>query len=408
LPAVLALAGAAMLASAGCGQAFTGQRDLTVMLREYTGPDSAASAEQVKKQVAEAGLPDVFVVQGADVATVCAGHFTRLDEPKALEMMGKVRAITDVNGTHPFFHVKMIPTPEPTPPNPWPLTEAKGYFSLHVASWGTSGRMVKAQTYATQLRQQGYDAYVYHGPRLSMVTIGAFGMDVFEDPAQYGMPNTKPKIVNPVALELIRRFPRMRIEGEEATGPNGIPSVLVEIPGHRPPLVTARPESTVLYRVSLSMIDTHTGLADGRLTANGVAMYKDDIPTLIPALLKQVFAGMPVGREVRVGVAGVQPMDATASQEKVETIALQALVATLKEVGSGAAQESANATALHALVESARKAGLKITFVSPEETRQLLQAGGRTIEDVLLDPSTARGVKGLDFVCTGKVTSFER
>ena len=72
--------------------------------------------------------------------------------------------------------------PEPMPENPWPLEKANGYYTLQVAAWEDPGRSAKAQAYAAELRAQGYEAYAYHGLRLSIVTIGAFGPKIFDHP----------------------------------------------------------------------------------------------------------------------------------------------------------------------------------------------------------------------------------
>ncbi|MCX5677235.1 MAG: hypothetical protein NTX87_19795, partial [Planctomycetota bacterium] len=213
--AVLALTGLAFVAvSVGCQMSSLQQEaqyQLTILLQEYKGQSPAAEARRVGKELTDKGLPDVFVVEGADKASLCVGHYQTMGDKAAKEMLKTVRTIRDTTGQYPFAGVTLVPMPEPTPPNPWPLEKANGVFTLHIASWEAPGRMPKATAYASQLRTQGYEAYVYHGPRLSMVTLGAFGPEIFDNPALVGKAGAKPKIISPKLLSLIDKFPRMRL-----------------------------------------------------------------------------------------------------------------------------------------------------------------------------------------------------
>jgi hypothetical protein len=380
LGVVLALVALATAAGAGC--AGEGQRNLTIQLVEYRGEDAPLAAENLRTQLLRQGMADIFIVQDDEVTTVYVGHYSSIGDSRAQDMLQTVRQIRDTDGRKPFEYTKVVPLPEIAPDNPWPLERTRGYFTLLVAIWEKPGRMAKAQTYGAALRQQGYEAYVYQGPRASMVTLGSFGMSVFEDPTMYGQPNIKPKIASPVALELIQRFPRIRIEGTETAAKDRKPTALIEIPGRRPPTF-ARNDTKYLYRVTLAMTDTTTGLADGRLSAQGGAESKDDLAVLTPLLLRQTLGGLPAGRVVRVGLVGVQPLD------------------------SGAAAEKADAAVLAALTQAL--AGARgVTVLPAEETQRLLQASGRTFDDILLDPHSAKDVKGIDFLCTGAVQSFGR
>ena len=52
------------------------ERQLTVLLVEYKGPEAKASAARIAKELRDQGLPDVFTVEGAGLSSVCAGHYT--------------------------------------------------------------------------------------------------------------------------------------------------------------------------------------------------------------------------------------------------------------------------------------------------------------------------------------------
>jgi len=177
----LTLAALAVL-TAGCRPSGE-QHKLTILLVEYQGPEAAASAQRILKELSSQGLPDVFTVEGAEYASVCVGRYNSWKDPDADRMLKRVRVIPDSRGQYPFMGVMLVPVPEPLPENPWPIEKADGFYTLIVASWEAPGRMDSAQRYAGSLRSRGYEAYVYHGPRLSTVSIGAFGSEVFDDPS---------------------------------------------------------------------------------------------------------------------------------------------------------------------------------------------------------------------------------
>jgi len=355
------------------------QRKLTVLLVEYKGPRADVSAQRLVKELTAQGLPDVFTVNGHEYASVCVGRYDSWKDDDADQMLKRVRVIRDPQGQYPFAGVLLMPVPEPLPKNPWPLEEADGLFTLHVGSWEAPGRTAAAQRYAANLRSRGYEAYAYHGPRFSMVTLGAFGMGIFDDPGKVGKPNVKPKIVDPKVLALIKTFPRMRLEGQETPPEAHIPTHLVKVPGKEPagPAI-ARPKS--LYRVTISFVDTTTGLAEGRMRASGVAQSKRQLPTLIGALVKQLMTGLTGDRLPRVGVVGILAGDQATAGERLDTMALEALNAALRVAGAR-----------------------KVRLFSQEGTRQMLDAAGLAPDAVLRDPRPVKGFEALDLIVVGSI-----
>ena len=111
------------------------QRKLTILLAEYRGESPLAEAQRVGKELSDKGLPDIFIVEGDRVASLCVGHYDSWKDKDADEMLKAVRRIRDSAGQYPFFGVMLVPIPESTPQNPWPLENAKGAFTFHAASW---------------------------------------------------------------------------------------------------------------------------------------------------------------------------------------------------------------------------------------------------------------------------------
>jgi hypothetical protein len=389
----LALAALALVAaSAGCQMAALQQqtqpqRQLTVLLAEYHGPSATEEALRVGKELAGKGIRDVFIVEGAGMASLCVGRYNSWQDKNADETLKILRRVSDSDGQYPFAGVLLVPIPEATPQNPWPLENAKGVFTLHIASWEAPGRMQKSQGYAAELRTQGYEAYVYHGPRLSMVTLGAYGPEIFDNPALVGQPGAKPKITSPKLMDLIQKFPRMRLEGEVVPPEAHVPTQLVKVPGREAPSSATAALPKVLYRVSLALVDTKTGQAEGRYQAGGVAQSstREEISRLVAALVKQLAGAIPPGRPVRVGIAGVMAADANAARDRADVTALEALVAAVGRLPQD-----------------------KAVVFGLEATRQYLDAAGLAPATVMADPRPLKGVQAFDYVITGSVTSFSR
>jgi len=375
----LGLAGAALALASAVGGCEPTQRDLTILLLEYKGPEARASADRLTGELADQKLPDVFVVEGPDYAAVCVGRYRTWKDAQAREMLGRVRRIRDARGQYPFQGVMLVPVPEPAPKTSWTLEEAPGVYSLYVAGWESPGRKEKAQAYTEKLRREGWEAYVYHGPRLSMVTIGAFGPDLFDDASKIGRPGAKPTIVHPKALQILRAFLYLRIEDQRTP----VPSTAIRIPGREATVSTRPPLPKVLYRVTLSLVSTETGAATGRGRASGVAQDISQIPALVEALVKQLVASLGPAKRVRIGQVGLS----AASPEATE-------------LGADRATADALAAALQRAALDRR-----LLILSPEATRQVLDAAGLAEEMVRKSPRLARGLQDLDFVLVGSVTA---
>jgi hypothetical protein len=368
-------------ALAGCqrGAARTEAPTLTIVLLEYKGPQAVDSGRRLAAELAGQGLEDVFIIKGHEYAAVCVGHFGSWKDPEADRTLQRVRRIRDAQGQYPFAGVMLMPVPEPLPENPWPVEEAGGQYTLIVASWQNPGRMARAQDYARRLREAGYEAYVYHGPSKSTVSIGAFGPEIFDDPSKVGRPNVRPKVVDPKVKRLREAFPTLILEGEPVPAEAKLQPYVAIIPGRRETVADIDPElPEALYRLTISLIDTRTGLIDSRRRATGVAQGRDQLPTLVGALVRQLMEALEPDGRARVGVAGVS---ADADRDAVEPVILEALPAALRTAGIG-----------------------KIRLYSREGTGQILRARNLTVDQVLRAPHVVEGMESLDFVVIARVT----
>jgi len=382
LGTMFAAATFALAAAAGCQTAATrtGEPTLTVLLLEYKGPQAADSADRLAGELKAQGLQEVFIVQGDQHAAVCVGRFGSWKDPEADRTLRRVRRIRDAQGQYPFAGVMLMPVPEPLPKNPWPPQEADGQYTLIVASWQRPGRMSRAQEYGRKLRQEGYEAYIYHGPSKSTVSVGAFGPEIFDDPIKVGQPDVRPKVVDPKVKQLRQAFPTLILEGEPAPAEAQLKPYIGIIPGRRTAGGAGPDLPKALYRVTISLIDTQTGVIDSRHRAVGVAQGRDQLPTLIGVLVRQLMTVLDPARPARLGVAGVAT-DAGADRAAVEAIILQALPAALGTAGAG-----------------------KIRLYSHQGTLQMLRAHRLTADQVLRAPHVVEGLQALDYVVVASVT----
>lgn len=361
------------------------ERKLTVLLVEYEGPEAVASGRRIQQELVSQGLTDAFVVEGAQQASVCVGRYDSWQDADADAMLKRVRQIRDTQGQYPFAGVLLVPVPEPLPPNPWPLEEAKGVFTLHIASWEAPGRMAAAQAYAEQLRSGGYEAYVQHGQRLSMVMLGAFGPGIFDDPAAVGRPGGKPKVVDPKVLALIQKFPRMRLEGQETPPEAHVPTSLVRVPGRDAPVGPSMGVPKVLYRVSVSFVDTATGVAEGRGVISGVAQSEKELPWLVGTLVRQLVENLDKDKAHRAGIVGTLAANQEAAAARADATVTESVTAAVKAAGKG-----------------------RVVVSDPRNTALILDAAGLRADAILRDARPAKGLRALDILVTATVTAFPR
>jgi hypothetical protein len=219
---------------------------------------------------------------------------------------------------------------------------------------------------------------------MSMVTLGSYGPEIFDNPAAVGTPGARPKIVGPQVLELIKRFPRMRLEGEITPPEAHVPTQIVRVPGRETAVAPGLPLPRVIYRVSLALVDTKTGMAEGRRVASGVAQSPAELTAVTALLVRQLMGDLPAGT-ARAGLAGVFPADEQAVRDRAAPIVAQAADEALRITAAG-----------------------KANVVTQETTRQMLDAAGVKAEAALRDARLLKGIQGLDYVLTGSVTSFAR
>jgi hypothetical protein len=130
------------------------------------------------------GLRGWYVVHLEDHSALYYGYYRSFKDKKdpaeaaRLQKDQKsIQAIVDQSGNKPFRDAMpmLIAAPDPVAPPEWDLRNAKGYWSLQIAAYeGSPQRKQAAVDAVREARQQGIEAYYYHGQSVSSVCIGAW------------------------------------------------------------------------------------------------------------------------------------------------------------------------------------------------------------------------------------------
>jgi len=214
----------------------------TFLLVEYTGALARNDAERVRREMIEKGLPKAFVIADDDEAFLCYGLYG--DDRKAKTYLKDKRLLArvrDSQGRAIFgselrvLSVLSVLLPETTPGSQYDLVEVAERanragaqrkampkrYTVRVGSFNRYYRKHAATEYTGQLRLKGFEAYVYHGPNWSHVTVGLFDNAIFDDWHRLSNPTNPPKIVSQQVNGILRALPRQNVNGHIFTAEEG-------------------------------------------------------------------------------------------------------------------------------------------------------------------------------------------
>lgn len=172
----------------GAHQAELGEQ-LTVLLARYEQPGTSMQIAERQKQYLQQqmGWQNVYALHTPAYSELYWGRFD--DPAEAGEHLRRARAATAPMGGLMFPQAVVTPVPagQVGPPE-WDLVNNPGAYSLLVAVFKNdpdarpayTTRRQDAVEYARQLREEGYEAWYYHGRSESSVTLGSFGESAIE------------------------------------------------------------------------------------------------------------------------------------------------------------------------------------------------------------------------------------
>jgi len=176
-------------------------------------------------QIRSMGLPQAYAERRSDRGTaILYGRYDGPDDRAAQDDLARIRGLV-VDGGAPFAHAFLAP-PEVGIGGSVPQYDLRGVraafgpdalYTLQVGAYGRSDLKRPspdelaefrrlAEEAVVKLRREGERAFYFHGPNMSMVTVGVFGPDD-HDP-------TNPLAESPELAETRRRFPNNLLNGK--------------------------------------------------------------------------------------------------------------------------------------------------------------------------------------------------
>lgn len=236
----------AALGCAGCDGTFPGagasgsdlgEKDFTIGLMIFRGSDHVREAQFYQAQTEKVtGWKDLVLVHKAGQSELYKGRYY---SPEAAQKdLKAVRTMKTPTGVMPYATAMVVPAVGNDPgPAKWNLKNSTGVCSVVVAVFfdvpeaDYFGRKKIAVAYCEQLRQDGEEAYFYHGPAQSAVSIGSFPAssikenpravlsekdDASSGPVKAGTVYDE-DVVDPRINEILRKHPYLAFNGRKKT-----------------------------------------------------------------------------------------------------------------------------------------------------------------------------------------------
>jgi hypothetical protein len=164
---------------------FPAGAQFTIFCARIQGDLHVQQADKLKKDlIAGTVMKDWYVVHDSAQSILYYGYYRTIDgaaDPKeaarAQNDRKKIESMSDSMGNRPFLGALMVAldAPDPSAPPEWDLRNADGAYSLQIAAFKDSpDRKEAAVETVRKARQQGIEAYYYHGDSASLVCIGAW------------------------------------------------------------------------------------------------------------------------------------------------------------------------------------------------------------------------------------------
>ena len=212
-------------ADAGKQLAVAGKTQWTIVIVGFDKEREANLAAEALQRVQSAeGLKEAFLEDRGKAVVVAYGQYPAADAPAAKRDLERIRSL-QVGGETPFGSAMMAPPIYEALAGTLPqfdLRNVKAQFgdrASYTLQVGVYCRMDEVEPSAKELgefraaaekaviemRRQGDQAFYYHGPRRSMVTVGLFGLNEFD--------SKNPGAQSPVIAQVVRKFPYNLVNG---------------------------------------------------------------------------------------------------------------------------------------------------------------------------------------------------
>jgi len=151
----------------------------SIIIESFDGPSRKRQAARLMDQLHDQGhLPDLWIHQSPNQTQIYRGLYDNPNDPRARSDLRQTRLVK-LKDQRSFLSARLIPL-GPTPHDQvgeLDLRPHTGKYSLQISyydeQFGPKFRQA-AEKAAQALRSDGDEAYYYHGPHRSMVTVGLF------------------------------------------------------------------------------------------------------------------------------------------------------------------------------------------------------------------------------------------
>lgn len=149
----------------------------TVLVHQFTGPQRHEYARDMRRRLQrETNLTDLWLHEAHGTVGVYRGRYT--DRREAHTALQQVRQTT-LAGRKPFRSADLVPLQQraEVSDDPRDAERYPGQYTLQIGYFDQSfrgDRREAAEKIVNTLREQGHQAYYYHGERHSLVTLGIF------------------------------------------------------------------------------------------------------------------------------------------------------------------------------------------------------------------------------------------
>jgi len=226
-----------------------------IALATFEGQDSdEVAAAALSTLRGSAGLDAARIVKRGNASAIAVGAYAGPDDPRAAQDLTLYRNLI-VSGARPFAGAGMLAPQVEADAGSLPAYDLAlvrrmygkdAVYTLQVAIYCREDRGVpspdelaemraKAEEAVLLLRKDGSEAFYYHGPRSSTVTVGVFGETdyIVQVPGENGQMVTLPRPLESPRLATAReKHPHNLMNGAGLKTRGGLqPSFLIRIPG---------------------------------------------------------------------------------------------------------------------------------------------------------------------------------
>ncbi len=154
----------------------------SIQVAEFTGRDRIENARESIEQIrSSAAVAELWIEDTGEVASVFQGRFNSASDPLIRPTLSRIQSV-QINDKKPFKDAQLVPLAGTgrVISDPLDLAQFVGYYSLQIGFYDKNydgDFRAAAEEAVRTLREEGYEAYYYHGPFRSIIAIGVYSYE---------------------------------------------------------------------------------------------------------------------------------------------------------------------------------------------------------------------------------------